>query len=79
MVDQGNASGPAQGIVGQQRHDPAGVVDGSSLAQTAAILADRGPPVDYLKLARIRTALARGDYRINTRAIADAIASQAHI
>lgn len=79
MVDQGNASGPAQGIVGRQTHDPAGVVDGSSLAQTAAILADRGPPVDYLKLARIRTALARGNYRINTRAIADAIALQAHI
>ena len=80
MVDQGNASGPAKGIVGRQTHDdPASVIDGRSLAKTAAILADRGPPVDYLKLARIRTALARGDYRINTRAIADAIALQAHI
>ncbi len=42
-------------------------------------LANLGPPIDLEKIANIRIALFRGDYAINSRAIADAIARQAHL
>ncbi|MEY5008007.1 MAG: hypothetical protein RL764_1323 [Pseudomonadota bacterium] len=41
--------------------------------------ANLGPPIDLEKIANIRIALFRGDYTINSRAIADAIARQAHL
>ncbi len=42
-------------------------------------LANLSPPIDLEKIANIRIALFRGDYAINSRAIADAIARQAHL
>ncbi|MFM7027599.1 MAG: flagellar biosynthesis anti-sigma factor FlgM [Chakrabartia sp.] len=88
MVDSVNASGPVQGVAAlrpastkaapQAAHQRT-LADVQSLVRQAAAIADQGPPVDYVKLAQIRAAIFRGDYPINTRAIADAIAMQAHL
>lgn len=52
--------------------------DVPNLVRQAAEIANQGPPVDYVKLAQIRTAIFRGDYPLDARAIANAIAMQAH-
>lgn len=88
MVDSANASGPVQRVAALRpasskaaapaRPKPT-LADRQGLVRQAAAIADQGPPVDYLKLAQIRAALFRGDYPINSRAIADAIAMQAHL
>ncbi len=39
----------------------------------ASALAQHGPPLDYVRLARIRAALAAGRYDINQAALAQAL------
>ena len=87
MVDTVNMSGPVSRPATIHRL-PAGqapeqsqqttLADVPNLVRQAAAIADQGPPVDYVKLAQIRTAIFRGDYPIDSRAIANAIALQAH-
>lgn len=88
MVDSVNSSGPVHGLSAARRASPklapesaqqTTLADVPTLVRQAAQIADQGPPVDYAKLAQIRTAIFRGDYPINSRAIANAIAQQAHI
>lgn len=43
------------------------------LVQLARALSDQGPPVDQAKIARVRQAIAEGNYHIDTDAIANAI------
>lgn len=43
------------------------------LVQLARELSDQGPPVDQAKIARVRQAIAEGNYHIDTDAIANAI------
>jgi flagellar biosynthesis anti-sigma factor FlgM len=45
----------------------------------AAKIASEGPPVDYAKLAQIRTAIFRGNYPIDTNAVANAMSFQAFL
>jgi flagellar biosynthesis anti-sigma factor FlgM len=45
----------------------------SKLTAAARALADAGPPVDYARIAQIRTAISQGDYKIDSKAIADAM------
>jgi hypothetical protein len=52
---------------------------GGKPVRPPARLAGAAAPIDFLKLVQIRTALSRGTYAINSRAIADAIAQQAHL
>ncbi len=88
MVDPVNASSPASGVTAIRSTAPRAaspdvktptLADVPSLVRQAAEIADQGPPVDYAKLAQIRTAIFRGDYPLDTRAIAHAIAQQAHL
>jgi flagellar biosynthesis anti-sigma factor FlgM len=49
------------------------------LFSMASKIASEGPPVDYVKLAQIRTAIAQGSYPVDTTAIADAMSFQAYL
>lgn len=88
MVDSVNSSGPVQGTAAIRRigkgpspesAKQTTLADVPNLVRQATEIANQGPPVDYVKLAQIRTAIFRGDYPIDARAIADAIAQQAHV
>jgi negative regulator of flagellin synthesis FlgM len=43
------------------------------LMQMAAALAQQGTPIDYVKIAQVRRAIAEGDYKIDPGRIADAM------
>lgn len=45
----------------------------SRLVTLAADLARQGPPVDYVKIAQIRQAIADGSYRVDPSKIAQAV------
>jgi anti-sigma28 factor (negative regulator of flagellin synthesis) len=45
----------------------------------ASKIASEGPPIDYVKLAQISTAIAQGSYPVDTTAIADAMSFQAYL
>ena len=49
------------------------------LFSMASKIANEGPPVDYVKLAQIRTAIAQGSYPVDTTAIAQAMSFQAYL
>lgn len=88
MAEPVNTAGTMQGMAITQRVSPIDVpeihpqtsrADALSVAQQAAEIAHQGPPIDYVKLAQIRTAIFRSDYLLDARAIANAIALQAHV
>jgi len=88
MVDPVNSSGPAQSvpIVRNSNAKPALPAAGEPtpsdiprLVNMAAKIASEGPPIDYAKLAQIRTAIFRGNYPIDTRSVADAMSFQAYL
>ncbi len=88
MVDPVNSSGPAQAAPIVRNANPklalpaAGEPTPSDLPglfNMAAKIASEGPPVDYAKLAQIRTAIFRGNYPIDTNAVANAMSFQAFL
>lgn len=88
MVDPVNSSGGAQPpqIVRNMAPKAAltasagpGPADVPRLLNMAAQIASEGPPVDYVKLAQIRTAIAQGNYPIDTTAVADNMSFQAFL
>ena len=88
MAKPVNTAGTMQGMAITQRvslidmseiHSQATRADALSVTQQAAEIAHQGPPIDYVKLAQIRTAIFRGDYLLDARVIANTIALQAHL
>ncbi len=89
MVDPVNSSGPAAQsapVVRNANAKPALPAAGEPapsdiprLVNMAAKIASEGPPIDYAKLAQIRTAIFRGNYPIDTRSVADAMSFQAYL
>jgi flagellar biosynthesis anti-sigma factor FlgM len=67
----GSPSAPA-------REAQAAPVPLSKLTAAARALADAGPPVDYVRIAQIRTAISQGSYQLDSRAIADAMLRHYH-
>jgi flagellar biosynthesis anti-sigma factor FlgM len=57
---------------------PVAAVSLSKLTAAARALAEAGPPVDYVRIAQIRTAISQGDFKVNSRVIADAMLSHYH-
>lgn len=45
----------------------------SNLINLARTLADQGPPIDGAKIARVRQAIADGNYQIDVEALANAM------
>ena len=72
MVDIVNA---AAGSAGPVTFCPAG----TKASHTKTCIAGTAAPIDFLRLVHIRTALSRGACPIDSRAIATAIARQAHV
>ncbi len=50
----------------------------SKLTAAARALAEAGPPVDYVRIAQIRTAISQGSYQLDSKAIADAMLRHYH-
>jgi flagellar biosynthesis anti-sigma factor FlgM len=50
----------------------------SKLTAAARALADAGPPLDYARIAQIRTAISQGGYKVDSKAIADAMLRHYH-
>jgi flagellar biosynthesis anti-sigma factor FlgM len=57
---------------------PVATVPLSKLTAAARALAEAGPPVDYVRIAQIRTAISQGDFAVNSKAIADAMLYHYH-
>lgn len=84
MIERVSKPGPtaavgavkATGGQGRSAVAPGNTEPGKSLPkliQLARELTEQGPPVDYAKIAQIRQAIAKGEYHIDTDAIASAI------
>jgi flagellar biosynthesis anti-sigma factor FlgM len=88
MVDPVSSSSGAQAPQLVRNHAPKptlnagggpGPADVPRLFSMASKIASEGPPVDYVKLAQISTAIAQGSYPVDTTAIADAMSFQAYL
>lgn len=63
----------SKAIAGKSAPQPGASTTLPKLVQLARELSNQGPPIDQAKIARVRQAIAEGNYHIDTDAIANAI------